>query len=249
MPFDARLSTPGEHRVARGFGPVVADDHSRLALPGDRPGQFPNDPVPRDRGAPPPGTRHIVDAVEHAEPSDPKPSGRGRSRGSTAGSAGPAPEAGTLVPTHAPATPSSPDRPGDTRRLRALAAGVTTFCKEVLQRSGVQHAVGQQPLEPRILVFQRPQPPGLRHCQTTISRLPVVDRRCGYAVPTRQKGQTTVMLEKSGTPRQRLKRIETNTGFARFRPGFHRCAIGTANAEAYCDLAHRLVSHICSVRR
>ena len=60
------------------------------------------------------------------------------------------------------------------------------FCEKVLQRRVVQHGIRQKALELRVLVLERPQPLRLRNFHGALLRLPVVDRRLGYAVPPRQ---------------------------------------------------------------
>src|SRR3546814_9003802 len=51
-----------------------------------------------------------------------------------------------------------------------LAAGVRTFLPKALQRSRIQHGIGQQPLELRVLVPERLQPPPFGDLQTAILR-------------------------------------------------------------------------------
>jgi hypothetical protein len=49
----------------------------------------------------------------------------------------------------------------DGRQLSASPRASPLLSQEVLQRRVVQHGIGQQPLQPRVLVLQRPQPLGL----------------------------------------------------------------------------------------
>lgn len=71
VPLDLVVLGPGQDRISRKLGPVVADDHARLAAPGDDVGQFARHAASRDRcvgdrGKALPG--HVIDDVEHAEP-------------------------------------------------------------------------------------------------------------------------------------------------------------------------------------
>lgn len=71
MPLNADLPAPGEDRVRRQLGAIIADDHPWLAALGDQIGELAHDPTPRYRRI---GHRtqalagHIVDDVEHSEP-------------------------------------------------------------------------------------------------------------------------------------------------------------------------------------
>jgi hypothetical protein len=65
-----------------------------------------------------------------------------------------------------------------------MAAGVRTFCLQILQCNIVQHRVSQQPLKLRVLKL--PQPASRRYFQSAILGLSVVNRRFGYAVPPRE---------------------------------------------------------------
>ena len=61
-------------------------------------------------------------------------------------------------------------------------AGVTTSFQEVLSRRVVQHGIGQQPLQLRVLVLQRPQPLLLGDVHPAELRLPFVDAGVADAV-------------------------------------------------------------------
>src|SRR3954454_3826303 len=67
-------------------------------------------------------------------------------------------------------------------------AGVTTSFPKVVQRRVVEHGIGQQPLQSRVLVFQRPQPFSLGDIQAAESGLPFVDARVAHAVLAAQIG-------------------------------------------------------------
>ena len=87
--------------------------------------------------------------------------------------------------------PRSPARPplahpmhADTGapRLPAWRRASPFFCRDILQHGVVQHRLGQQLLQPTVLVLQRPQPLGLRHLQAAVLRLPLVERRAADPV-------------------------------------------------------------------
>jgi hypothetical protein len=59
-----------------------------------------------------------------------------------------------------------------------LAAGVTTFCQQILQRGVVEHHVRVEALELRVLLLERLQPLGLGDLQAAELGLPGVEGRC-----------------------------------------------------------------------
>src|SRR5205823_14469713 len=58
--------------------------------------------------------------------------------------------------------------------------------QKLLQRSVVEHRLGQQLLQLAVLVFEHPQPLGLRHIHAAVFALPVVQGGFRYAVLARQ---------------------------------------------------------------
>ena len=76
--------------------------------------------------------------------------------------------------------------PEDERQLPAARRASELFCQKILQRSLVQHRIGQQPLELGVLALQLLEPPGIGDLQPAILRLPVVDRRLRHSVSTGQ---------------------------------------------------------------
>ena len=78
--------------------------------------------------------------------------------------------------------------PEDERQLPAARRASELFCQKILQRRFVQHRVGQQALELGVLALELLEPPGIRHLQPTILRLPVVDRRFRNPVSPGQVG-------------------------------------------------------------
>ena len=61
-----------------------------------------------------------------------------------------------------PAAPSNrTQNAGERQSVSRLAAGVTIFCKKVLQRSVVEHGVRQQLLQPDVRALQPLEPLGL----------------------------------------------------------------------------------------
>lgn len=55
-----------------------------------------------------------------------------------------------------------------------LTTGVTIFSQEILQSRVVEHGIGQQALEPRVLVLKLLQPLGFRHLHAAEFGLPLV---------------------------------------------------------------------------
>jgi len=70
----------------------------------------------------------------------------------------------------------------------ALGGGPYLFCEKLAQRGGVQHLLGQELLELRVLVLELLQPLGLGDVHAAVLGLPVVKRRFGDAVLARQIG-------------------------------------------------------------
>src|SRR3954470_20754944 len=70
----------------------------------------------------------------------------------------------------------------DGRQLSASPRASPLLSQKVLQRRVVQHGIGQQPLQSRVLVFQRPHPLSLGDVQAAESGLPFVDARVAHAV-------------------------------------------------------------------
>src|SRR3954447_12797792 len=73
-------------------------------------------------------------------------------------------------------------RLADGRQLSASPRASPLLSQKVLQRRVVEHGIGQQPLQSRVLVFQRPQPLSLGDVQAAESGLPFVDARVAHAV-------------------------------------------------------------------
>src|SRR5215213_7061630 len=67
-------------------------------------------------------------------------------------------------------------RPGE-RPPHAWRRASEFFCQQILQSDVVEHGVGQKPLQLRVLVLERPQPPRLRHVHAAVLRLPGIERR------------------------------------------------------------------------
>src|SRR6266513_1532995 len=76
---------------------------------------------------------------------------------------------------YTPAVRSSRMLLADGRQLSARPRASPFLSQEVLQRRIVQHGVGQQPFQTRILVLQRLQPLGLRDLQPAELGFPLVD--------------------------------------------------------------------------
>jgi hypothetical protein len=76
----------------------------------------------------------------------------------------------------------------DGRQLSARPRASPFLSQKVLQRRIVQHGVGQQPLQPRVLVLQRLQPLGLRDLDPAELRFPFVDAGVADAVLAAQIG-------------------------------------------------------------
>src|SRR5262249_30896299 len=83
-------------------------------------------------------------------------------------------------PRPAPHTPAarSPRAPRTREPRLAVAQRASPLSAvDVLQNGDVQHRLGQQLLQPRVLVLQRLQPPRIRHVETAELGLPLVKRR------------------------------------------------------------------------
>src|SRR5262249_22378679 len=81
---------------------------------------------------------------------------------------------------------SPPARHANERQPLAWQRALPFFCQKLLQRSVVQHRLGQQLLQLAVLVFQHPQPFGLRHIHAAVFALPVVQGGFRDAVFARQ---------------------------------------------------------------
>src|SRR6266567_8839654 len=66
---------------------------------------------------------------------------------------------------YTPAVRSSRMQLADGRQLSASPRASPFLSQQILQRRIVQHGIGQQPFQPRVLVIQRLQPLGLRDFQ------------------------------------------------------------------------------------
>src|SRR3954451_16199183 len=73
-------------------------------------------------------------------------------------------------------------------------AGVTTSFPKGSSAPRCPAWIGQQPLQSRVLVFQRPQPFSLGDVQATESGLPFVDVRVAHAVLAAQIGDRNAGL-------------------------------------------------------
>jgi hypothetical protein len=73
----------------------------------------------------------------------------------------------------------------------SLGAGVTISSHEVLRRRIVQHGIGQQPLQPGVLVLQRLQPLGLRDLHPAELRFPFVNAGVADAMLAEQSAAET----------------------------------------------------------
>jgi hypothetical protein len=62
------------------------------------------------------------------------------------------------------------------------ASGVTIFCADILQNRVVEHLLGQQLLQPRVLLLERLQPAGIGNVHAAVLRLELVEGRRGDAV-------------------------------------------------------------------
>nr|GAJ37577.1 insertion element ISR1 hypothetical 30.8 kDa protein A [Bradyrhizobium sp. DOA9] len=89
---------------------------------------------------------------------------------------------------YTPAVRSSRGHPRDARQLSAWPRTSPLLSQEVLQGRVVQHGVGQQPFQPRVLVLQRLQPLGLRDLHPTELGFPFVDAGVANAMLAAQIG-------------------------------------------------------------
>src|SRR5437764_1501771 len=85
-------------------------------------------------------------------------------------------------------------RLADGRQLSASSRASPLLSQKVLQRRIVQHGIGQQPLQSRVLVLQRPQPLGLGDVHPAESGLPFVDAGVADAVLAAQIGDRNAGL-------------------------------------------------------
>src|ERR1700716_3578979 len=82
----------------------------------------------------------------------------------------------------------------DARQLSARQRASPFLSQKVLQRRIVQHGVGQQPLQPRVLVLQRLQPLGLRDVHPAEPRCPFVNAGVADAMLAAQIGDRNAGL-------------------------------------------------------
>src|SRR5947199_6108449 len=85
-------------------------------------------------------------------------------------------------------------RLADGRQLSASPRASPLLSQKILQRRVVQHGIGQQSLQSRVLVFQRPQPFSLGDVHAAESGLPFVDARVADAVLAAQIGDRNAGL-------------------------------------------------------
>ena len=85
-------------------------------------------------------------------------------------------------------------RLADGRQLSASPRASPLLSQEILQRRIVQHGVGQQPFQPRVLVLERLQPLGLRDLQPAELGLPFVDGGVADAMLAAQFGNLNADL-------------------------------------------------------
>src|SRR5262245_57467584 len=75
-----------------------------------------------------------------------------------------------------PAVRSSQTPPEAARRPLALRRASPFFCSDLLEHGVVEDGVGQQLLQLRVLVLERPQTLGLRHLEAAVLGFPLVER-------------------------------------------------------------------------
>src|SRR5690606_6959001 len=95
---------------------------------------------------------------------------------------------------YTPAVRSSRRYPRDARQLSARQRASPLLSQQILQRDVVQHRVRQQPLQPRILVLQSPQPLGLRQLHPAELGLPFVNAGVADTVLAAQIGDRNAGL-------------------------------------------------------
>src|SRR5690606_6244947 len=122
------------------------------------------------------------DAHARSPSSAPEPRGRrdGWSRSE--------PSCGSSRWLYTPAVRSSRRHPSGERQLSAWPRASPFLSHEILQRRIVEHGVGQQTLQTRVLVLQRLQPARLRDVHPAEAGLPVVDRGVADPVLAAQVG-------------------------------------------------------------
>jgi hypothetical protein len=75
----------------------------------------------------------------------------------------------------APGARSARDAHGHGRPCPASRRALPFFLSQILQHDVVEHRLGQQLLQPGILLFKRPQATGIGYLQPAILRLPLVN--------------------------------------------------------------------------
>src|SRR5205085_4297777 len=76
-----------------------------------------------------------------------------------------------------PAARSSRRSDEDTSSPPVARRASPLFSQEILQRGIVEHGIGQHPLQPAVLVLQRPQPLAVGYIETAELGLPFIERR------------------------------------------------------------------------
>src|SRR5690606_23864998 len=104
------------------------------------------------------------------------------------------PSCGSSRWLYTPAVRSSRRHPSGERQLPAWPRASPLLSHEILQRRIVEHGVGQQTLQPRVLVLQRLQPARLRDIHPAEAGLPVVDRGVADPVLAAQVGDRNSRL-------------------------------------------------------
>ena len=74
------------------------------------------------------------------------------------------------------------------------------FCHEFLQPGIVEHRIGIEPLQPRVLVLERPEPLGIRNIHPAVLRLPGVERCRRHPVLAAKLGDNRPRLMLSQNP-------------------------------------------------
>jgi len=83
---------------------------------------------------------------------------------------------------YTPAVRSSGGDPSDARQLSALLGASPLLSQKVFQSCIVEHRVRKEPLQLRVLVFQRLQPLGFGHVHAAEFRFPFIDAGIADAV-------------------------------------------------------------------
>src|ERR1700716_4479674 len=138
---------------------------------------------------------------------------------------------------YTPAVRSSRMQLADARQLSARPRASPFLSQKVLQRRIVQHGVGQQPLQPGVLVLQRLQPLGLRDIHPAELRFPFVDTGVADAMLAAQIGDRNAGLVLLQNPDDLLFRKTTAlhalvlvVGQSELQPGLSQRGNVTAGA-------------------